>query len=349
VTGARARVAALAGARARMAALAGAALVGAVVAFSLQGGALAPAAPTPPPLTTTAVVRTNLVNTVLTRGRLAYARAAPLVNELNGTYTKLPGTGARIALGGTLYRVDNVPVVLMSGSTPAWRELARGVSDGPDVAELQSSLIALGYADGLLSVPTGHFDVLTADAVRRWQRARGEPVTGKVRLGQVVFLTSTVRVGSWNLQPGQVASRGQEPYQVTTTARTVTVPLNPTLPLVHAGEAVRIIMPSGRRMRGRVSAVGTTAATVAPARPAATGTAASVAVQVSLTTQSVRHVLAVPVSALLALAGGGYGLEIVEPSGAHRLVGVRTGAFSGSRVQVSGAAIAAGTRVVVAQ
>ena len=60
-------------------------------------------------------------------------------------------------------------------------------------------------------------------------------------------------------------------------------------------------------------------------------------------------VLAVPVSALLALAGGGYGLEVVEPSGAHRLVGVHTGVFAGSQVQVSGPQIAAGTIVVVAQ
>jgi len=60
-------------------------------------------------------------------------------------------------------------------------------------------------------------------------------------------------------------------------------------------------------------------------------------------------VLAVPVSALLALSGGGYGLEVVEPSGVHRLVAVHTGMFAGSLVQVSGAAIVAGTRVVVAQ
>jgi hypothetical protein len=55
------------------------------------------------------------------------------------------------------------------------------------------------------------------------------------------------------------------------------------------------------------------------------------------------------VSALLALQGGGYGLELVEPSGAHRLVAVRTGIFAGSQVQVFGAGITAGTRVVVAQ
>jgi hypothetical protein len=59
-------------------------------------------------------------------------------------------------------------------------------------------------------------------------------------------------------------------------------------------------------------------------------------------------VLAVPVSALLALAGGGYGLEVVGPSGAHHLVGVTAGLFASGQVQVSGPDIAAGTRVVVA-
>jgi hypothetical protein len=89
--------------------------------------------------------------------------------------------------------------------------------------------------------------------------------------------------------------------------------------------------------------------TVTPDDPAATGTADGEAVQVSLTVQSVQHVLAVPVSALLALAGGGYGLEVVSPSGRHHLVGVHTGVFAGGDVQVSGASLAQGTRVVVAQ
>ena len=89
--------------------------------------------------------------------------------------------------------------------------------------------------------------------------------------------------------------------------------------------------------------------TVTPDRPRATGTGTAVPVQVSLTIQAVRHVLAVPVSALLALAGGGYGLELVTPSGALRLVGVTTGIFAGGLVQVSGAQIAPGAKVVVAQ
>jgi hypothetical protein len=57
----------------------------------------------------------------------------------------------------------------------------------------------------------------------------------------------------------------------------------------------------------------------------------------------------VPVSALLALSGGGYGLELVTATGGHRLVGVTAGIFAGGLVQVSGAGLAPGSKVVVAQ
>jgi len=88
---------------------------------------------------------------------------------------------------------------------------------------------------------------------------------------------------------------------------------------------------------------------VTPADPAATGAGDGEPVQVALTVQSLRHVLAVPVAALVALAGGGYGLEVVTHSGQHHLIGVRTGVFAGGEVQVLGNSLPAGTRVVIAQ
>jgi hypothetical protein len=89
--------------------------------------------------------------------------------------------------------------------------------------------------------------------------------------------------------------------------------------------------------------------TITPDHPAATGTGQDVAVQVSLVTQSVRDVLAVPVTALLALAGGGYGVELAGPNGQDRLVGVTTGLFANTLVEVSGPGIRAGLKVVTAQ
>jgi peptidoglycan hydrolase-like protein with peptidoglycan-binding domain len=295
------------------------------------------------------------------------------VNTLAGTYTWVPETGSRIRAGRALYRVDNLPVVLMRGRTPAWRPFALGMTDGPDVTELQANLIALGYAAGLMTAPTGQFDLSTLDAVERWQLANGYPVTGEIDLGQVVFLPSAILVGAQNVAPGVAATPGQQPYQATTDRRTVSVPLNPDLPSVRVGEAVSIVLSSNASTPGTAVAVGpappapssgssagtsnTTSTstptsdvlTVRPDRPGATGTGDGVPVQVSLATQSVRGVLAVPVTALLALAGGGYGVEIVTGSGADRLVGVQTGIYAGGQVAITGPGIAAGVKVVVAQ
>ena len=146
---------------------------------------------------------------------------------------------------------------------------------------------------------------------------------------------------------------------------------------MRAGQRVSIILPSQVSTPGTVTSVGPPSAaaaghqqsvpsqtgpsqtgpsqagpiqvTVLPTRPGSTGSGVAVPVQVSLTVQSVRGVLAVPVAALLALAGGGYGLEVVLPSGAHHLVGVRTGVFAGGQVQVSGGGLVPGTTVVTAQ
>jgi len=365
--------------------LTAAAVTGAVVTVAVRGGAAAPAAAAPPPPATATVVRTNLATTVLTEGTLGYAPTPPVVNQIAGTYTWLPPAGSRIRAGRALLRVDNLPVVLMRGSTPAWRPFALGMTAGPDVRELQANLIALGYAAGLLSAPTGQFDLPTLYAVERWQLANGYAVTGEIALGQVVFLPSAIRVGAQNAAPGQAATPGQQPYQATTDQRTVTVPLNPDLPTVRSGEAVSIVLPSNATTPGTAVAIGPAPAappsgsssgsgssgnsgsadasagsttpsaaatdmlTVRPDRPGATGTGDGVAVQVSLPTQSVSGVLAVPVTALLALSGGGYGVEIVTASGADRLVGVQTGIFAGGQVAIRGPGIAPGIKVVVAQ
>ena len=69
-------------------------------------------------------------------------------------------------------------------------------------------------------------------------------------------------------------------------------------------------------------------------------------VNVNITSQTVDNVLAVPVNALLALQGGGFGVEVVTGTTSH-LVGVTTGLYSNNLVQVSGSGISVGTRVQV--
>jgi peptidoglycan hydrolase-like protein with peptidoglycan-binding domain len=334
-------------------ALAAAALAGVVATVAVRGGAgAAPVSPAsagdPARLGTATVVRTNLVTTALTGGTLGYAAAQPVVNLASGIYTWLPRPGTAISPGSVLYRVDDTPVTLMAGTTPAWRPFALGMTEGPDVRQLQAYLIAGHFAGGLLTAPTGVYDLATADAVERWQAARGLTVTGWIPLGQVVFLPTAILIGGLSVAAGEAAAGGQRPYQVTTGQRTVTVPVNPNLPPVSVGEAVSVILPSQASVPGKITAVGPSQLTVTPFRQAATGRQVNVQVQVALAVQSARDVLAVPVSALLALAGGGYGLEVVAPSGARHLVGVTAGLFASGQVQVSGPDVTAGTKVVVA-
>jgi hypothetical protein len=348
-----------------------AALCGAAVAVAVRGTP-APAAPNPPSVGTAAVTRTDLASNILAQGTLGYTSSPPVVNNLSGTYTNVLPSGTVVQAGQAIYRVDNVPVVLMIGGVPAWRPFGPGMSDGPDVEELEANLVALGDAHGLLSDAGPHYGAAAVAAVERWQTVLGEPATGSVDFGTVVFVPAAVRVDAATVAPGQPAAPGDAPYQVTTTARAVSVPLTPDDPVVTVGQQVSIQLPSGASTPGRVTAVGppppapssspsspptgssgTSGAaavlTVTPSDSAATGTGGGEAVQVALTVQSVPHVLAVPIAALVALAGGGFGLEVVGRTGQHRLVGVHTGVFAGGDVQVSGHGLRPGTRVVVAQ
>ena len=69
-------------------------------------------------------------------------------------------------------------------------------------------------------------------------------------------------------------------------------------------------------------------------------------VAASITTEVRKGVLAVPVNALLALAEGGYAVE-VERDGPRQLFGVRTGLFAEGQVEVTGGGLRAGDLVVV--
>ena len=69
----------------------------------------------------------------------------------------------------------------------------------------------------------------------------------------------------------------------------------------------------------------------------------------AITDRTVRDVLAVPVSALLARSGGGYAVEVVARDGTHHLVAVRPGLFDDAAgwCRSPGAGLVAGQRVVV--
>jgi peptidoglycan hydrolase-like protein with peptidoglycan-binding domain len=309
-----------------------------------------------------AVTRRSLSSQTQVDGTLGYAGDYSVVNQRSGTITWLPGVGRVVRQGQTLYRVDDSPVLLLYGSTPAYRDLRIGES-GDDVRQLNAALVALGYSsDGKLDPTSDKFGWWTKVAVKELQDDLGVAKTGILMRGTVVFLPRPIRVTAVSATRGAPVGPGVI-LRATSTRHQVAVKLDAAEQTeVKVGDRVTITLPSGRTTPGQVSSVGSVASSgsddsgtqtidvnVRLLHQAAAGRLDQAPVTVLITTARVKHALVVPVSALLALAGGGYAVEVVNAAGVHRLLPVNLGLFDDADglVQVSGSGLRAGQHVVV--
>jgi multidrug efflux pump subunit AcrA (membrane-fusion protein) len=301
------------------------------------------------------------------RSNLSKARSSAALYEQGSTFTALPSVGQIVARGQSLYEIGGQPVLLLYGATPATRAFVAGMSPGRDVAELNANLNALGYGQGLAG---DEFTAVTAAAIRALQSARGASVTGQLLVGSVVFESGPVRVTSVTPTVGATVMPGPV-LAITSTARQIKLALDASeQSSVKVDDTVTITLPDNQTTPGRITYVSSVATSpsssgkgggeeesaptvevqATPTNPAATGHLDQAPVNVEITTESVENVLAVPVDALLALAGGGYAVEVAE-GGVHRLEAVTVGLFDDAEgvVQVSGQGLSAGQRVVVPQ
>lgn len=295
-------------------------------------------------------------------GTLSYAGSYSVVNQATGTFTGLPAIGQLIRDGQVLYRVSDAPVLLLYGTVPAYRTLQEGMT-GPDVRQLNRDLVALGYASKADLDPTSdYFSAETAYALELLQNAHGETETGTLTLGQAVFAPTSLRITGVQVALGTPASPGAPAFTATSIQRDVTIALDATQQsYIKRGDRVTITLPGSQTTPGLVSSVGTVAVTpagggaatvtvdVTPSHPAATGSLDRAQVQVAITTATVPNALSVPVTALLALAGGGYAVEVADSGGLRHPVPVSLGLFDDTAglVQVTGSGLAPGQRVVV--
>jgi peptidoglycan hydrolase-like protein with peptidoglycan-binding domain len=153
--------------------------------------------------TTASVTRRTLSESSTVDGTLGYGSTLELYDRVGGTFTWLPSVGAVVGRGATLWRIDDLPIVLMYGSVPAYRTLKQGVGDGPDVTQLNENLIDLGFGPYGAITDDESFSAATAEAVKRWQKAEGLSQTGVVELGRVVFAPSARRVTDVKVTLGQ--------------------------------------------------------------------------------------------------------------------------------------------------
>jgi hypothetical protein len=216
-------------------------LIGSSFVKSPQQIAADTAAP-PPTVTTAKVVSRILTSSVQMRGVVypatqydVYPSAPETDAGASGTGSAAGGSGTgggsagavyisrldaragtTIANGEQLAEIDGEPLFALAGRVPAWRDITPGES-GPDVAELQKALAALGYDTG--GDTPGFFGTATQDAVSLYYEHLGytPPATGGVPMPDVIFLPSlpakVIAVnGARGQQPGQpfleLAARG---------------------------------------------------------------------------------------------------------------------------------------------
>ena len=318
-----------------------------------------------------AVQEGPLSSQVSQSGTLSYSAGAggtpySVVNQARGTYTWVPAAGTQVDCGDTFYKVGEKPVILICGSTPAYRNLAEG-DDGKDVRALNKTLVNEGYADkSELDPDSGHFGGETAAALEKLQDKRGADVTGRLDLGQAVFLPGPLRISKVTAKNGTSAGPGRTIMEASSNRHGVTVKLDASQQSeVKKGDDAQVTLPDNRTTSGVVSRVGTvvtssgkndsdTGSSTIPVyvtlkHPKDAGTLDQAPVQVQITTDGVEHALIVPVTALLGKAGGGYEVEVAAGDGGQtRIVPVTLGLFDNAngRVQVSGA-LSVNDRVVV--
>jgi len=346
------------GARRVLAVTAGVLSVGAIAAaitvFSLpkdnDSGSSDSTAPATAPVT-----RQTLVDRQSVDGTLGHGDPTSITTRGSGTVTQMPSEGTTIGRGEAIYHLDNMPVTLLYGTLPAYRTLKSGVK-GADVEQFETNLWALGYRGFTVD---RRYSSATAEVVKRWQEHLGITETGAVETSQIMYAPGEVRVNSLTLQTGALVSPGSEVLKVTGTAALATVSLDTSSArLAENGATVQVRLPDGKTVPGKVikvatvvtkgdnGAAETTTYNVTIQFTSTVQSQGTAAVSVAFTVGQRPNVLTVPVTALVVLAEGGFGLQIFE-NGTIRAVAVETGLFADGKVEVKGTGLHAGMKVVV--
>jgi peptidoglycan hydrolase-like protein with peptidoglycan-binding domain len=373
----------------------------------------------------------------------------PLTIKSAGTITWLPEVGTTLAQGDVVAKVNEVPVVLLYGALPAYRTLAYG-SEGADVQQLETALVALGYdPDGTVTVDED-FDWYTQLMVEDWQAALGLDDTGRVDPSQIMIVSGPITVGSLSAAVGDsvqgsarigtargdsggsegadveqleaaLAHLGYEPgpidgvYTTETQAAVLAwqaavgadtdgvvdlgevvfrsgpvrisenvlsvgdsvaggaavlgassdqVQVTVALPadeqdLLAEGDRVTVALPDGTEAAGTVTFVDSVATRnsqtmevtfkviVALDDVSVAAGLDQAPVSIDVVNESRTGVLAVPVTALLALSEGGYAVEVDDGDGTTHLVAVEPGLYADNLVEVAADGLQAGNQVVV--
>ena len=186
--------------------------------------------------------------------------------------------------------------------------------------------------------------------------------TGTVSRGSVVFLPQRGQVETLHVGVGDSLSPGMPVLDITATDQIVSLEADVSdRDRFELGGEVTVVLPGGDEVRGTVNI---TAVVEVPSEEGADPESILQAeitlneeapkdligapVDVIVGVEERTDVLTVPVNGLLALAEGGFGLEVVGEDGGTQIVPVETGLFAEGRVEITSGDIAEGAVVGVA-
>jgi peptidoglycan hydrolase-like protein with peptidoglycan-binding domain len=222
--------------------------------------------------------------------------------------------------------------------------------DGADIAQLEASLVAMGYDPAQQVTIDNHFDSATRTMVKAWQLGLGVDATGTVALGSVVFLPAATTVSGVARAVGDAVGDGDA-------VLTLASPTQEVLIDVPTGDEAQVV-PGLEVKVGQVQ--GTVArlrsanqngavvveAVIAPTTPIANAGNGS-SVKVTITLQNNTGALIAPAEALVSRLDGTYAVQQQAADGSTKWLTVELLGVSGGNIAIRGNDVSEGTTLLL--
>ncbi len=300
-----------------------------------------------------------------------------------GTVDRFAPVGIKVETGTVLFWQNGIPVTAIVGDfadvPTLQRDLSTDSDDGSDIRLLERMLVDAGYdPDGGVTVDD-HFDDATAVAVFRWWGAITDTADVKagsnnlgadgllVDEGSYVVVPSGLLVGNSIVEAGTTITSDANVLVLTSPARVVTTSAPIGDQTFTLNGTVDVEFPDGTIESGTITSVGTVASN-SSGTPGDTPTVdiqievaqipesvngfVQIPVTLRVVSSEARATLAVPATSLVALAEGGYAIEVVtgkaaDGSDTTELRLVEPGLFADGFVAVTSESLTAGETIVV--
>lgn len=358
-----------------------------VAALALAACSPSEIAPSGTPAYETAVVaRGDLAESASWEGVLTYASAFDAVYQRTETVTTTTSSGGGGPMGGgappttttttvtaastgivtwvapassvlhngdVLYRVNDVPVILVEGDGVLWRAI--GVGDtGEDVLAVETALSALGYDPSATVTVDASYTSYSRAMSRRFEAAYGLETTSTFPYASVVMRPGGVIVTDIALNVGDSVSTGDTVLTVSDTSRIVTFSLDPAdRDRLAEGDAVSVRLSSGDTVAATILSISsgldaTTSAynVVASVTDPIEGVGDKVDVTVARAVSLASATLLVPATSLVMRDDGTTTVGVVR-DGIVTNVAVTVIATAGTNTAVDAPGLAEGDVVVV--